>query len=66
MYSYKGATDHHLKLMRKYTSASVRIKAAGGVRNLADLLRVIELGVTRVGATATETILEKAMRRGIK
>ena len=52
--------------MRKYTSASVRIKAAGGVRNLADLLRVIELGVTRVGATATETILEKAMRRGIK
>ncbi len=66
MYSYKGATDHHLKLMRKHTSASVQIKAAGGIRTLDDLLRVKELGVTRVGATATETILEEAKQRGIK
>ena len=66
MYSYKGATDHHLRLMRKYASEPVQIEAAGGVRNLDDLLRVRELGVTRVGATATETILEEAKRRGIK
>ena len=66
MYSYRGATDHHLKLMRKHSSASVQIKAAGGVRTLDDLLRVRELGVTRVGATATETILEEAKRRGIE
>jgi deoxyribose-phosphate aldolase len=66
MYSYKGATDHHLKLMRKHSSESVQIKAAGGVRTLDDLLRVRELGVTRIGATATETILEEARRRRIK
>ena len=66
MYSYKGATDHHLKLMRKHASMSVQIKAAGGVRTLDDLLRVKELGVTRIGATATETILEDAKQRGIK
>lgn len=30
-----------------------------------DLLRVRALGVTRVGATATEAILEEAIRRGI-
>ena len=65
MYSYKGATDHHLQLMRKYASASVQIKAAGGVRTLDDLLRVRKLGVTRVGATATEAILEEAKQRGI-
>ncbi len=65
MYSYEGATDHHLRLMRKHTSPIVQIKAAGGVRNLDDLLRVRELGVTRVGATATEIILEEAKRRGI-
>jgi len=65
MYSYKGATDHHLRLMRKYASEPVQIEAAGGVRNLDDLLRVRELGVTRVGATATEIILEEAKRRGI-
>jgi len=65
MYSYRGATDHHLKLMRKHSAPAVQIKAAGGVRTLDDLLRVRALGVTRVGATATETILEEAKRRGI-
>ena len=65
MYSYQGATDHHLKLMRKHSSPSVQIKAAGGIRTLDDVLRVRELGVTRVGATATETILEEAKRRRI-
>ena len=66
MYSYKGATDYHLKLMRKHSSASVQIKAAGGVRTLDDLLRVRKLGVTRVGATTTEIILEEARKRGIE
>jgi deoxyribose-phosphate aldolase len=66
MYSYKGATDHHLELMRRHSAPEVQIKAAGGVRTLDDLLRVRALGVTRVGATATETILEEAKRRGIK
>ncbi|MBN2090136.1 deoxyribose-phosphate aldolase [candidate division KSB1 bacterium] len=64
MYNYKGATDHHLKLMRANCPSSVQIKAAGGVRNLDDLLRVRALGVTRIGATATEAILEEAKKRG--
>lgn len=64
MYSYQGATDHHLRLMRQNTPSTVQIKAAGGVRTLDDLLRVRELGVTRIGATATEGIVEEAKRRG--
>lgn len=64
-YSYKGATDHHLQLMRQHTNPAVQVKAAGGVRTLDDLLRVRAFGVTRIGATATETILEDARRRGI-
>jgi deoxyribose-phosphate aldolase len=36
----------------------VQVKAAGGVRTLDALLEVMAVGVTRVGATATETILE--------
>lgn len=63
-YNYKGATDHVLALMRKHSPPDVQIKAAGGVRTLDDLLRVRELGVTRIGATATETILEEAKKRG--
>ncbi len=64
MYSYRGATDHHLRLMRRHSPATVHLKAAGGVRSLDDLLRVCEIGVSRIGATATESILEEARRRG--
>ena len=63
MYSYRGATDHHLRLMRQHCAATVQIKAAGGVRSLDDLLRVRDLGVTRIGATTTEAMLEEARHR---
>ena len=53
-----GATHDDLRLMRANTSARMRVKAAGGVRTLDALLAVMDLGVTRVGATATETIIE--------
>ena len=43
--------------MRANTSPHVQVKAAGGVRTLDALLDVMELGVTRIGATATETII---------
>jgi deoxyribose-phosphate aldolase len=64
-YNYKGATEHHLRLMRTHSGPAVQVKAAGGVRSLDDLLRVRALGVTRIGATATETILTEAIRRGL-
>ena len=64
-YNYKGATIEHLELMKKHVTGSVRIKAAGGVRTLDDLLRVMAVGVSRVGATATGVILDEAVRRGI-
>jgi deoxyribose-phosphate aldolase len=63
-YAYAGATDHDLALMRRECRSSIQVKAAGGVRTLDDLLRVRALGVTRVGATATEAILAEARRRG--
>lgn len=63
-YAYAGATDHDLGLMRQHAIASVQVKAAGGVRTLDDVLRVKALGVTRVGATATEAILAEAQKRG--
>ena len=53
-----GATHEDLILMRANTSAHVQVKAAGGVRTLDALLEVMALGVTRVGATATATILD--------
>ena len=62
-YNYLGATEHHLQLMRQHCPPAVQIKAAGGVRTLEDLLKVRALGVTRIGATATATILEDAKQR---
>ncbi|GAB3176525.1 deoxyribose-phosphate aldolase [Telluribacter humicola] len=62
-YSYEGATEHDLKLMRQHSAPQVQVKAAGGVRTLDDLLKVREWGVTRIGATATIAIIEEARNR---
>ena len=52
-----GATHDDLRLMRANTPPYIGVKAAGGVRTLDALLAVMDLGVTRIGATATETII---------
>ncbi|MCK5707324.1 MAG: hypothetical protein KAI43_06685 [Candidatus Aureabacteria bacterium] len=49
--------------MRKHCSPDIQIKAAGGIRKLDDMLRVIEIGVTRIGASATESIMNEAKLR---
>lgn len=53
-----GATHDDLRLMRANTSPHIQVKAAGGVRTLDDLLAVMALGVTRIGATQTKPILD--------
>ncbi len=63
-YSYRGATPHDLKLMRQHSAPEVKLKAAGGVRSLDQLLKVLELGVSRVGLSATREILDEARGRG--
>ena len=63
-YNYKGATEHHVRLMRKHSAPSVRIKAAGGIRTLDQMLKFRDLGADRIGASATEAMLQEAIRRG--
>jgi deoxyribose-phosphate aldolase len=62
-YSYQGATEHDLVLMRKHVSKKVQVKAAGGVRDLDALIHVRDLGTTRCGATATAAMLDEYKRR---
>ena len=54
--------------MRANTSPHIGVKAAGGVRTLDALLDVMALGVTRVGATATKTMLDdfRARKAGLE
>lgn len=61
-YSYTGATAHDIELMRKHSGPKVKIKAAGGVRTLADLLKFKDLGISRCGASATAAIMEDAKK----
>jgi deoxyribose-phosphate aldolase len=58
-----GATLDDLRLMRASVSPHIQVKAAGGVRTLDALLEVLNTGTTRVGATATASILDDLRRR---
>jgi deoxyribose-phosphate aldolase len=62
-----GATHDDLRLMRANTSPPTQVKAAGGIRTLDALLEVMDLGVTRVGATETKSILDdfRARKAGV-
>lgn len=62
-YNYTGATVPDVKLMAKHVGPGVKVKAAGGVRSLDDLVAVKEAGCDRCGATATEKILEEAKKK---
>jgi deoxyribose-phosphate aldolase len=65
-YGDGGATDEDLTLMRTHSPAHVQVKAAGGVRTYERLIAVRQLGVTRVGATATKAILDPARAQLLK
>jgi deoxyribose-phosphate aldolase len=62
-YAPTGATLPDLELMRKHSPPRVQVKAAGGIRDLDTLLAVRAIGVNRVGATRTESILEDCRKR---
>lgn len=62
-YNYTGATIDDLNLMKKHSGPNVQVKAAGGVRNLDQLLEVQATGAKRCGATATKAMLDEAKKR---
>ena len=58
-----GATFEDVALMKKCVGDEVKIKAAGGIRTLDTALRMIELGVSRIGSTASVSIVEELKHR---
>lgn len=62
-YSYQGATIHDLELMRRHSGPQVKVKAAGGIRTLDQLIAFKDAGCSRCGATATAAIMEEATER---
>lgn len=62
-FNYRGATVEDIELMRNHSGPGVKVKCAGGVRTLDDLLRMKAAGAVRSGATATKTMIEDARKR---
>ncbi|MFT4007566.1 MAG: deoxyribose-phosphate aldolase [Lacrimispora sp.] len=58
-----GATLEDLALMKRMVGDKIKIKAAGGVRNLDTALAMIDLGVSRIGSTASVLIIEELKNR---
>lgn len=54
-----GATAEDVALMRAVVGSEIGVKAAGGVRNLEDLKKMVSAGATRIGASASVRIMEE-------
>lgn len=52
-----GSTPEDIKLMRDVVGANIGVKASGGVRVTDDAIKVIEAGASRIGASASISIV---------
>ena len=55
-----GATAADVQLMRRVVGLEMGVKAAGGIRNLADAESMVAAGATRIGASAGVKIVQEA------
>jgi deoxyribose-phosphate aldolase len=55
-----GATAEDVALMRAVVGSEIGVKAAGGVRSLEDLKKMVAAGATRIGASASVKIIEQS------
>lgn len=59
-FSSGGATVEDVALMRRVVGPNVEVKAAGGIKTLADAQNMIAAGATRLGASAGVKIVQEA------
>ena len=57
-----GATAADVALMRRVVGPGMGVKAAGGIRSLADAQAMIDAGASRIGASAGIKIVQEAMQ----
>lgn len=55
-----GATLEDVELMRRVVGPQMGVKAAGGVRSLADAKAMLQVGATRLGTSAGAKIVQEA------
>jgi deoxyribose-phosphate aldolase len=59
-FSSGGATPEDVRLIRETIGPGHGIKAAGGIRTLEDLQKMVDAGATRIGASAGVKIVDQA------
>jgi deoxyribose-phosphate aldolase len=53
-----GATPHDVALLRAHCGPTVGVKASGGIRTYEDARRLVDLGASRLGTSATRAIAD--------
>ena len=61
-----GATLEDVKLMKAEVGDAVKVKAAGGIRDLDTAYAMIEAGAERIGTSASVKIMEEFLKRAGK
>ena len=61
-YGPRGASVDDVRLMRRSIGPHCRIKAAGGIRDLAAVSALVEAGAERIGTSAGPAIMEEYLK----
>jgi len=61
-YGPRGASVEDLRLMRESVGPHCRIKAAGGIRDLAAVSALVEAGAERIGTSVGPAIMEEYLK----
>ena len=59
-FSTSGATVQDVALMRRAVGPEMGVKASGGIRSLDNVLKMLDAGATRIGASAGVKIVQEA------
>lgn len=62
-FSTGGATEEDVRLMRNVVGPNFGVKAAGGIKTLADAQRMIRAGANRLGTSASVAIIDELVKR---
>jgi len=61
-FSREGAKTHIVKIMKEEVKDLLGVKASGGIRNLKDLVAMVEAGATRIGTSSSVYIAEQFLK----
>ncbi len=61
-YGPRGATEEDVRAIRAAVGSTCRIKASGGIRDLATLKAMVEAGAERIGTSAGPAIMDEFLK----